>query len=530
MKFLFALALLLPAIASADKYPDRECLDADQIKTLQKSFTVNLQQKINLCDTKTRTYNLWEGLLFIYNLSLDSSVNVPTPYNQKNLGKNWIQQIWKHGNTILWGPTYPGNSCATAYAFADVNTRQANNPFNGGVPADFFTGGRQNNFFNGANSRPAANYFPPATYGLRADTLYICPKLIEDAKDGSSVLTMVETLLHESRHLEGAATNRGYQHTNCKGQPKGTQGCDPSAQYRGAYATSMESHAKIGLQGFLVHPALRYYSKRMAYVEAQDRFVKPAVVYDPGSEVFLVEDTEGEFYFVNLKNEAQQVLKNSAYYDDVYRAEDMELAFIYKGPPARIQPMARYYIVDQQDPDEPWDSAIQNNVFFKRFKTGTTEQRNSFGGVALGSANLSSLTASIWGDTLLVESNSLIGKDIQPQEIKLPDGGPWRFRFFVGENKSASPSGIYVTNAKDALYSLEHGDKDELNWAPIANDFPGARQVINMKDVVYFVSKDGQLMRRYPSGDVAVKALAGKTIRAVTTSFFHHSDLPKELY
>ena len=226
--FLFFFSWLLFFESNAQK----ECLRETDIKAITKSFNINLNTKLDPCDPQNRVYRVIEALNFIWSLKLNGPV-APKPYNQEIIGYKWIERIWKLSPNILWGPnSNSAASCKTALAFAG-----------------------------------------PAPYNL--GKFYLCPNSFSSKNEENSVIDLVSTMIHETRHLE----NNGYHHVKCEFEKRTNKnGCDPSFNYKGAYAADVETLAKIGISATNVNPALKYHARRMAYVVASDRIVKSDIV------------------------------------------------------------------------------------------------------------------------------------------------------------------------------------------------------------------------------------------------------------
>ena len=87
-----------------------------------------------------------------------------------------------------------------------------------------------------------------AAYVLRDETelgiVHVCPKIAE-----SPVYTVAESLLHESRHLDGIF------HVQCiRGTFKGEWGCDESYEQGGAYGVGIELGVKVSRSDSIIKP------------------------------------------------------------------------------------------------------------------------------------------------------------------------------------------------------------------------------------------------------------------------------------
>ncbi|MGZ3696016.1 MAG: hypothetical protein ACXWQO_18240 [Bdellovibrionota bacterium] len=489
MKYLILTALFLISTHAyaQNKFPDRECLDEANSKMLLKSFNVNLGQRTNdICNPKTRAYNVLEALNFIYALYLDPKKKVPAPYNQNLLGKDWIGRLWELAPNILWGPTVPNNDCAHAYAFAG-----------------------------------------PYPYNLQM--LYICPKIIEDAKDGSSVLTMVDTLLHETRHLQGG---NGYLHVPCKGEKKGSQGCDPSAGYKGAYAVEMEANAKIGVQGVIVHPALRYYAKRLAYVDAQERFRIPAAVYEEGTTTFLAHSENGEILQIDETGHAKKVLEGQTD-GHLYRMNDMDFAFVPNYRRMPMQGFARYNL-DQVDPtdDDSDPNPLTTLKFFQEYNAASAKDRENFKDFTYTESmgGYTRAQAVISGDSIhlyLAKMSLLEDAKSWEETLKLPSGVPTRF-FPVLDGEG----GIFVLNEKQELFRISILDKGQAaTVAPATSEFSKYLDATKAmrSGRIFVLDKDHHLLEHTANGDLPVKGLEKRTFSYISDTFFHHPETPTAL-
>lgn len=236
--FLSFVFLFMSSLNAEANYSKKQCLNEADYKHFKKMFKLNTgSAAYDGCDSRNYTYQVIEALKLLESLQMHADTSlVPYPYNQELLGPIWLKTLTDHGTQLLWGPDFDSkgqyddrNACNNARAFT--------------APLEF----RKN--------------------------IYLCPLLHNDKEEenyvGSpGVIDIIATLLHEHRHLKGA--NTGYEHTSDCNERAST--CDPSIEYKGSYAVTLEAYAKLGILAKNIHPIMKQSARRSAYSTALSRF------------------------------------------------------------------------------------------------------------------------------------------------------------------------------------------------------------------------------------------------------------------
>ncbi len=391
------------------------CLPKERVSVLRRYFNIQLNQAPDYCDPQNRAYQIMQALIFIYELQLDGKIP-PRPYNQEIIGYDWINRLARLAPSIMWGPSSADAFlCKTSLAMA----------------------------------------------GSTPGRLDVCPMLFQRNEMTSSLLEIVNTLLHESRHLEGS----GYPHTTCVTGQKNA--CDKSVTYHGAYAVGMEVYAKIGLSATNVHPTLRFLARKLTYVDAQNRFVIPFVQELKNQKVVLLtEKNTGLKQVLNYRYQAPAYTYLPP--GRLFSLDSFDFLFAPTDPTLPPQDVGSYEV------EAPADQ--NNSDGLNTYKTGYLYQKASPAERASlkDSFKLAnryiSIEASIWGEKIkasVFDKNQGSQKDY---EFGLPAGRPDFLRQDgVDEDESKS---FLVLNDHDQLFQVQF---DAQSDSPIIKEVPNPR-------------------------------------------------------
>lgn len=444
MKMLIGLFILFSQLAAA-KAPELGCLNYD--KTMAVYNRINIytgEKKADICDTNSRFYRVMEALLFLRGLNLDGP-SPAYPYSQSILGTELYSRILRLSPSISWGPY--------------ERQRQQ---------SDFFGYGYSYGTSSGSHS--CVNAVAYTQVGGRK--MYFCPNAFKNLSN-SSVLFIAGTIIHETRHLEGRT---GYQHVPCNGYK---QGCDPSADYRGAFAAEMEALAKIGVSATNVHPSLSYLARRMAFQYGRENFKVKVAPELKHQSVIILTDARGKHLAYNhrFKSSAFEFLSPGK----LIEIRDGQFILTYKD--GDLEPrFLNGYNFQTAEPDEEYEST--DSVVFDLFSKAGMKDRENFKGSAEVHDFDQRAIIVLWGDSIRLFVKKFRYEDkIEEEkeekeklvaELKLPSGTPLLLRADESGGGYADDYHFHVLNDKDQLFKIELNLKTMTSSVTeIPNPYPG---------------------------------------------------------
>jgi hypothetical protein len=501
-----ALSLLISCSVFAwAEAPKKPCLPQQKVNSVLRRYTIQLGQQPDYCDSSNRHYRVVEALIFADELRLDG----PAPsrnYNQEILGYDLPYRIQSKSPSILWGPAIPGGSrnCVGAGAFA------------GPAPRNLYK-------------------------------IYFCPGSFEAQNYKNSHLGTLMTILHETRHLDG----NGYHHTRCHGR---RDGCDPSPAYRGAYAAAMETAAKVGVSATNVHPSLQFYAKRVAYVHASDKFVRPLVRELKRESVVLLSEKSGRKILFNYRYQMNALEYLPA--GRLVGIDDNEFLLL----PADSKQDAigvGTWALDHPVDDEEGGGRYKEAAVYQQYQRATPAERVTLKASTRTNDFRVRSEISIWGDKIKAQ---VFVRDDQPKEIELqlPTGTPTGFRFH--ENSE----GPVIINDRDQLFQIVTNSKGEFSVTELPNPYPGYVQVSKVEVVepreewdqrvelrrkrrqgrdgkmesdpmppvtyvTYLLDKEGRLFTDMGGGPQIVRSMQNLRFDGMTQGFGFHPEIPDDL-
>lgn len=408
MKSLFALATFLAAPAFA------------------VAITTNIT--IRLDDSGSRTDQVYQALKFLRELEF-GRMEAPAPYNQEIIQGSFFAHIEKLKPHILWGPS--------------------------GLNAQF------------KRVKPYCKKNRLAYVWAPIHAMYLCPPAFSGDANEVSLLSLVETIMHETRHMH----SHGHHHTSCNG---GEENCDVSLSAKGAYAVSVEVSAKIGITATNVHPSMAFFARKNAHAIAMSSFAETSFNKLEAESLIFLTGTDGKRLAVNYRYQAPAFpFLPAGKIMDYSEAMPM---FVPENPRDPI--LGVYgYIFDRQVLFEP-DLAQP----LPAYMSVTLERRKTLKGARLDYSTRGALRSEIWGDSISLVRLARKDKPVWQTEVQLPSGSPLLFRSPHPQEKEDAPGDqtiFYVLNDRDELFRLVFDySTDQFSLERAENPFPGFLNVV----------------------------------------------------
>ena len=244
-------ALMLWQGAPAEAQAQTKCLKTSTVLEIKKEIRIELNDPSGgLCQRDSKTYKLFETLIFLKNLRFSKSTKIDAKINQGLLAKGFWPYLREQKLQAIVESNHSLCQKSNIYGFVD----QASNP----------------------------------------NVISLCPYFFNKTV---STPDRAQLILHESRHFSGHA------HVNCQTGPwRGIEGgCDDSIRSKGSYAVSTEAMARVGVLGKNLSKAARTNAKLLSLGYAQNRFNTP--VYANGARaVYLSSGDQAKAYIYNGKS------------------------------------------------------------------------------------------------------------------------------------------------------------------------------------------------------------------------------------
>ncbi|KHD87023.1 MAG: hypothetical protein OM95_16720 [Bdellovibrio sp. ArHS] len=425
------------------------CLKARDVERIQKKIKISLQGTDNYCDPNNPKYTFVNAILFIEGLDLKGPI-VPSPWNQDILPSRWQDYFFSRIKEVR-----NGSNCGPAMAYVVWN-----NP-----------------------------------------AMYLCPVMQDSAY--SSVTTLVGTMMHEARHVDG------YGHEKCEeGQYKGQRFCDKAITDKGSYAVSIEVFSKLAVSARNIHPSLKQLSLDWALLYT-DQFINKFTNVKP---IALLQEDSGNTYIFDGSQLSPVATKSIFPEGQFLPRNSLEWVFL---PKNHTHNPVRYSVLDtaQISPVEPQGSFMQD------YLKSPLEDRRQYKDVVYGSSTEYQLFVQLKGNTLLVENS--------PIEVNIKVNGPWgeAIRLFTAQDYNATAKNrIYVLNEKDEVFRVEI-ESNTYKVTKIENPAPGIVAITNLGANKYGLNRNGQLFKRVDGRYTLMKDFKDRRFKSLSRS--GEMDLPR---
>lgn len=378
---MLATALTLAALSFLAPPAAAECLDAARVeKEIQKDFTFAAPEgeklQLDLCKEDSVGYHTIEALLFLKDLP---PLKEPeSPFNRNLL------------------PDSP-------YAFFRDRVKK------------IIIDERAN-----SDACPDQRLAYVAPYFRDEKKIWICPNSLN-----FGLVTFTSTLLHESRHVEGAV----YDHRRCNGGIyAGEFSCDDTYADGGAYGVGLEYFVKLAHAKGIPAEA-QASARRLAVMDFVQRFNEAPLDLQRG--VLLRKENSDELFFFDGEKESPAG----------FSAPEGAILSSQGGLPLFFLPStgkASLFLYGKEL------GAPATDVLTKRFEELSAEDRNNLLDVAYGD-QLACL--------LLKNGLECFGPDREPFRVGLPAGTPQRL-IFAHKSRVVPPGAIHLVMADGYFYQL----------------------------------------------------------------------------